>query len=153
MATIKHEDTVEAIAREYCSNGRRKARAMRAVGYSESSSNSGRVQRSVYSNARVQAAIARIDAETGRKLDLTREAQYRRLLGAYDIALEQRNVAGIKAVLAEINEMLGYHRENAPNEERERAVLERMSEEDRELARLAAQLRTAEEARKNVKLA
>lgn len=101
----------------------------------------------------IKQRISRIMAELADKLDLTRDAQYKRLLGAYDMAVTQKDPRAIKSVLAEINLMLGYQREAAPNEEKEQARAARMSKEDREMAVLAALLRTEQEARAGLKLA
>ncbi|KKL23492.1 hypothetical protein LCGC14_2424850 [marine sediment metagenome] len=62
MPSIKDQSTVEAVAREFCSNGRDKAQSMRTVGYAESSCKSGKAVGDVYGNLRVRQAIAAIEA-------------------------------------------------------------------------------------------
>lgn len=153
MPSIKDKSTVEAIARAFTSNGRNKTRAMAAIGYDDAYADSGKGQKTVYGNIRIIEAIRAIDDKDVAKMDLSRQAQYKRLLGAYDMAVIQKDPRAIKSVLAEINLMLGYQREAAPNEEREQARAARMSKEDREVAVLAARLRTEQEARKGIKLA
>ena len=153
MPSIKDQSTVDAIAREFTSNGRRKGEALKEIGYSDAYSvDGGRGCDVVFSNVRVIAAIKAIDDKDVVKMDLSRQAQYKRLLGAYDMAVEQRSPQAIKSVLAEINVMLGYQREAAPNKEKEQALAARMSKEDRELATLSARLRTEQEARAGLKL-
>lgn len=62
MPSIKDKSTVEAIAREFCSNGRNKRKALKAVGYSDKYAEH-RTDK-VLSNVGVKQAIARIDAKT-----------------------------------------------------------------------------------------
>lgn len=64
MPSVKDQETADAIALEYISNGRDKAQAMRTIGYAESSCKSGKAVGDVYGNLRVKEAIARIDAKT-----------------------------------------------------------------------------------------
>ncbi len=64
MPNIKDQSTVEAIAREFTSNGRNKTRAMIAIGYDEAYSDSGKGHKSVYGNLRVIEAIKAIDDKT-----------------------------------------------------------------------------------------
>lgn len=63
MPSIKDQSTVEAIAREYCSNGRNEEQALLKIGYSKAYARSGLGNR-VYSNILLKAAIAKIDGET-----------------------------------------------------------------------------------------
>ncbi len=64
MPSIKDESTVEAIARAFTSNGRKKQEALASIGYADSyATESGRGCQVVFSNVRVKAAIARIDKE------------------------------------------------------------------------------------------
>ena len=62
-------------------------------------------------------------------------------------------MAGAKACIAEQDDLLGFRREVAPNKEMEQAIAQRMSGEDKELARVTAKIRTDEESRKGLKLA
>ena len=72
MPNIKDQSTVEAIAREYCDNGRNKLEALKTIGYKPSYYNTLGIGR-VYSNIRVIDAIGRIDAETRKDSRTTRE--------------------------------------------------------------------------------
>lgn len=63
MPSIKDRSTVEAIAAEYCSNGRCKERALKKIGYKPSYYKSGRSVQVVYGSERIKQAIAKIDAE------------------------------------------------------------------------------------------
>ena len=68
MPNIKDDSTVEAIAQEFTSNGRCKGKALEAIGYSKGYANTQGII-VVYSNVRVKAAIAKIDAKTAKILD------------------------------------------------------------------------------------
>ena len=52
-----------------------------------------------------------------------------------------------------IGDFCGFKRDNAPNAEKERAIVQRMTDEERKLAELAARLRTEAESRPKIKLA
>ncbi len=97
--------------------------------------------------ANVIAEKQRIQAETEQKLDLSRESQHEKLKEAFDIAKTGKNAAAMTSAIREQNEMLGYHRDKAPNTEREAARLARMTDEERKLAELAAKLRTEVESK------
>lgn len=72
MPCIKDKSTVEAIAREFTSNGRCKQRALKAVGYSNAYAlEGGRGCDVVFSNVRVKAEIAKIDGEMAEKAGMT----------------------------------------------------------------------------------
>ncbi len=61
MPSVKDKSTIEAIAREFCSNGRIKSLALEAVGYRERYSRTCGLK--LYGNIRVIEAIAKIDKE------------------------------------------------------------------------------------------
>jgi len=72
MPSIKDKSTVEAIAREYCSNGRRKCKALETIGYSRAYSiEGGRGADVVFSNVRVKAEIARLDSSNAKAAEFT----------------------------------------------------------------------------------
>ncbi len=71
MPNVKDQSTVDAIAREFTSNNRNKTQAMLVVGYGKGYSDTGRGQNSVFGNIRVKAAIAKIDAKSTKKAELT----------------------------------------------------------------------------------
>ena len=68
MPNIRDQSTVEAIAREFCGEGKRnKTRTMVKIGYDEGYADSGKGHRTVFGNIRVCAAIKAIDdAETAK---------------------------------------------------------------------------------------
>ncbi len=146
MPSIKDLSTIKAIAREYCGNGRDKAKAMRTIGYAESSCKSGKAVGDVYGNLRVIAEIKAIDDETAEKLGITRAGQHLKLQEAYKIAKAAKNPSAMTGAVREQNEMAGLHRDKAPNADKERAIAERMSSEDKELAQALAKIRTEQEA-------
>ncbi len=103
----------------------------------------------MWENIGLLAAIKRIDDKIVAEMDLSRKAQYQRLLDIYDKTTSD----SVKvACLREMNEMLGYHRDKAPNTEKEQARLERLSTEERKLARTAAKMRTDELSEASIKL-
>ena len=71
MPSIKDQSTVEAIAREFCSNGRNKEKALKTVGYSDNYAEHRSDK--VLSNVGVKQAIAYIDAKMAEKTGFTIE--------------------------------------------------------------------------------
>jgi isochorismate hydrolase len=63
------------------------------------------------------------------------------------------NKADMTRAASLIADMQGYKREAAPNKEMEQAIAQRMSSEDKELARVTSMIRTNEEARKGLRIA
>ena len=108
MPSIKDASTVEAIAREYCSNGRYKARALETIGYSKGYSNTQGIG-VVYGNVRVKDAIARIDAKTTAKLDHDRTIAIAILNEALAIAREKHDSAGIVQACRELDAISNLH--------------------------------------------
>jgi len=94
-------------------------------------------------NDKCIAYFEALKAHDDRNTNISRSMQLNRLNTLYDMAIVQKNVSAGASVIREQNEMLGYHRENAPNPEaaQERRAL--IEHELKELERLAA-LRTAE---------
>ena len=108
MPSIKDDSTVEAIAREFASNGRRKGIALQTVGYADSYSiEGGRGCDVVFHNVRVKAAIRRIDAKNEEKIEHTRNKSLQKLYLACDIAEDQRNPAGMVAAMREADDISG----------------------------------------------
>ncbi len=103
---------------------------MRTIGYAESSCKSGQATGDVYGNLRIIAAIARIDAKTAEKLDLSREGQHRKLEKALAMAIATESPAAMTSAIREQNEMLGYHRDKAPNAEKVAEMREHMDAEE-----------------------
>lgn len=101
MPSIKDESTVEAIARAFTSNGRKKQEALSSVGYADSYAwGGGRGCEVVFSNVRVKAAIARIDTEIGDKREHDREASVGLLRQNLSFLSERANKGDIQAVQA-----------------------------------------------------
>ncbi len=99
MPSIKHDSTVEQLARVFCGEGKRnKAETLRIMGYAESTAVSGMNREKIYENARVKAAIARVDARKAVRADVTEDeiVQRLRLLAGLDAGLD-----GIKPTRAE----------------------------------------------------
>lgn len=75
--------------------------------------------------------------EDDRKFNISRAMQLNRLDVLYNMAVEQKNVSAGASVIREQNEMLGFHREQAPNLEKEQVKKELVEQERKELERLA----------------
>ena len=116
MPSIKDDSTVEAIAQEFCSNGRCKQRALKAVEYKDSyAKESGRGCKVVFSNVRVKQAIARIDAKQQAKSEWNREISLKQLYFVCESLkkqVESGNIAAINAyirALTEFNAISSLH--------------------------------------------
>lgn len=68
MPDIRDDNTVEALANEYCINGGNKSQALLKVGYGEGYATTGEAI-ALLENPRVKAAIKRIKIETSYTLD------------------------------------------------------------------------------------
>ena len=84
----------------------------------------------LWDNPRLKAAIARIDAKTAAKLDLSREGQHKKLDMALAMAIATENASAMTSAIREQNEMLGYHRDKAPNAEKVAEMREHMDAEE-----------------------
>ena len=150
MPNIRDKGTIEAIARVFCGEAKRnKTETLRIMGYKPSYYTGGRSDRAVWGNERVKAAIAKIDRKAAEKQDITREILVAKMFDIVETGTKTEKVRAASLIA----DMCGYKREAAPNDEKERAILARMSSEDKELAVLAARLRTEDEARKGLKIA
>ena len=110
MPSIKDQTTVEAIAREYCNNGRNKTEALKAIGYSKSYYEGGRSAEVVWGNERVINAIKAIDAKTEAKFEHNRAIAIKLLtdnVSALDaiILAQPMNVAAVTARTGAIREL------------------------------------------------
>ncbi len=85
MPCIKDKSTVEAIAREFTSNGRNKLEALKTIGYEPSYYNTRGIG-VVYSNVRIIAAIAEIDAKQAEKAERTISELDQMYQHAYNLA-------------------------------------------------------------------
>lgn len=107
MPSIKDKSTVEAIAQEFCSNGRNKEQTLKTMGYAKGYAES-RGHTTVFGNVRVKDAISRIDAETKEKLQHNRDKAIKLLtesLVALESAISKGNIAAINARTAVIREL------------------------------------------------
>ncbi len=100
MPSIKDHTTVQAIAREYCSNGRNKTAAMVTVGYKQWYADGGRGQGIVYGNERVINAIEAIDSKRAVKAEHTREIAIEMLTSDRASLKEKADDGNIQAIQA-----------------------------------------------------
>ena len=89
-------------------------------------------------------------ADIEQKQTVSREYCVNKLQNIVENSDNERNQLTALSLLGDFN---GFKRENAPNAEKERAILERMTDEERKLAKLAAQLRRREESQKGTESA
>ena len=112
MPSIKDESTVEAIAREFTSNGRNKERALKAIGYAESSCKSGKAVKDVFGNLRVKSAIARIDTRNMEEQDVTRETIADMYRNGFNVADKQKNSTGMATNATGLARVYGLLQDN-----------------------------------------
>ncbi len=105
-----------------------------------------RLLKKVNCSAYLEALKNKKDSELQRKNKITRTTQLNALEDAKKLAEKLNKPSAMVSAIREQNEMLGYHRETAPNPEKEAAKRAAMTEEERKLAEALAKLRTAEEA-------
>ena len=106
MPSIKDDSTVEAIAQEFCSNGRKKEETLRKIGYKENYCKF-RGSGVVFSNVRVMAAIARIDAAHQAKSEYGYDKamqEINALIATLTKQIEQGNIQAKSLKLAAIKE-------------------------------------------------
>ena len=102
-----------------------------------------RLLKKVNCSAYLEALKDEKDSELQRKNKITRTTQLNALEDARKLAEKLNNPSAMISAIREQNEMLGYHREAAPNLEREDARRKIEAEEIEELERIA-RIRTAE---------
>ncbi len=102
---------------------------------------------------KITAEKAKIQAETAKELDITKEGQHKKLQKAFDIAETTKNPSAMTGAVREQNEMCGFHQDKAPNSEAEAAKLARMSAEEREYREAWERERCRQEAIKPVRSA
>jgi hypothetical protein len=115
MPSIKDHTTVQAIAREYCSNGRNKTEAMVKVGYTAVYANGGRGQGMVYGNERVIEAIKAIDgagAEQSERTVQSIDTMYQR---AYDLAETTKQSSSMVSACTGIARLYGMDKDTQAN--------------------------------------
>jgi len=124
------------VARAYAAtNFLNRSKALINAGYTENYARGGR-SKIVYDNELVKKEIAKLQANEENYLDVSREKQLKRLKLAYDEAEITENPSAMVSAIREMNEMLGYHRDNAPNPEKEALRKRRTDTETARLRRL-----------------
>lgn len=138
--------------REYTTNGHNASKAYKEA-YPDCNVGWDRLGSRLMRNDELRAEIDRVLTEDGQEAGFTRQDQRQRLLDSYDLAKKGSNPNAMTGAARALNTMLGYDTEPAVNQDSQRAILARMSNEDKELAQIAAKVRTEAEARKGLKLA
>jgi len=139
MSNRLSPEKAKAIAAQYINNGYDKVKTLLDCGYSPSYART--VGLRLYDNVSVKAAIASIQGKTALKCDITRESQLKDLEKVKTDFIRATNPAAYVAACKEQNKMLGYHRELAPNEEKEAKRRARMDLEKVKMAEIAAKKR------------
>lgn len=88
-----------------------------------------RLLKKVSCSAYFEALKAENDRELQRKTAITRSTQLNALIAAKDLAERLRNPSAMVSAIREMNEMLGYHRDKAPNPEAAAARMNRIKGE------------------------
>jgi len=96
-----------------------------------------RLLKKVNCSAYLEALKNDKDSELQRKNKITRTMQLNRLSTAYELARAAKNPSAMVSAVREANEMLGFHRDSAPNPERELAIRQRAEAEQVELQAIA----------------
>jgi hypothetical protein len=112
MPTISDPNVVQAIAREYISNGRDKSAALITVGYKPSYALSGKGT-ILYEKQTVKDAIDRIEADLARHVDVTPDeiiARLRQLSGLEAIADDDEGSKCTRAEQIRSLELLGRYK-------------------------------------------
>ena len=81
--------------------------------------------------------LAVLKENDDRKAAISRTMQLRKLSDAYDLAKSANNPSAMVSAVREANEMLGFHRDSAPNPERELAIKQREEAEQAKLQAIA----------------
>jgi len=84
-------------------------------------------------NPNIIALKQGIQADTEKKLDLSREKQHIKLESAIALAIQCNSPSAIVSAIKEQNSMLGYNRDKAPNSERQHQLTTRVSDEQRRI--------------------
>lgn len=118
---IRDKSTVEAIAREFTSNGRNKEKALRKIGYSDSYCSTKGIGE-VYSNVRVIAAIKAIDEHRQVEADYGYDQAMQSLNDLIDTLTKQVKEGNLSAkslllqTLREKNDITGLHKQHVISE-------------------------------------
>ncbi len=128
-------------------SGQDRGEAYQNAGYKPKDLLSAQVEASrlLTKNVKVIAYFEALKAEDDRKTNITRTMQLNALRAAQELAQALKNPSAMVSAIREMNEMLGYHRELAPNAEAEAARKARMDAERRKVAEKVAKMRTDEE--------
>jgi hypothetical protein len=110
MPSIKDQSTVQAIAREYCSNGRCKVKALITIGYKERYANTVGLK-SVYDNIRVKEAIRVIDGAGAVKSETTVESVQKMYQAAYDLAKTTKQSSSMVSAATGIARLYGMDKD------------------------------------------
>ena len=134
MPSINDPMTVKAIAREYCSNGRVKEKALLDADYKPSYARSKGMR--LYEDKRLIEEIERIDASTREKAEWDRDIAIAGLTVAKQWALDKKNVKDYVACARELSAITGLHVQTVQTKDLSAPVVS--VEEQAELDALAA---------------
>ena len=134
ILSIKEESTVEALARAFCSNGRKQEQAMLDVKYSATYAR--KYCGLLWANPRLKAAIARIDAvqaQIGCRTVKNLDSMYQQ---GFDVAKTQNNPTGMATNTTGIARL--YNMDQSASSEKAPDAL--TSQETEKLRQMAKQL-------------
>ena len=141
------EDKANAIATEYILTNGDKIQTLLNCGYSNSYAGSSK-RNKVFDNSLIKGKIQQKQNKTAIKADITRDYCIKHL---QDIAIAEETSKRDKiSAFSLIADMCGFKKELAPNEEKERKRLLRMSLEEKKMAEKMAISRMTEESKEQV---
>jgi DNA helicase IV len=133
MPNIKDQTTVQAIAREYCSNGRNKLEALKTIGYKPSYYNTLGIGK-VYSNIRVIEAIKAIDEDGAAKNEMTVERVQQMYIGAHDLAVEHNQPSAAVSAITGIARLYGMDKDASLDKQEPDVLTDKELESFRQLS-------------------
>lgn len=134
MPSIKYQSTVNAIARAFCSNGRKQEKAMIEVGYTKAYANSycGKM----WENKALKAAIEVIDGAGAEQGERTVQSLDKMYQAGYDVAKTQSNSTGMATNTTGIARLYGMDKDNQVNDDQAREIDASKADQARQLIKL-----------------
>ena len=127
---------------EYMINGHNASEAYKKI-YPDCGTSVRQAASRLLNKVDIKAEITRQMDNKDKIRDYSRTTQQQRLLDIADDSTASHTVK--VSALRELNDMLGYHRDKAPNAEREQAIRQKMTDEELVLHQEIARLRTQQE--------
>ncbi|KKN16745.1 hypothetical protein LCGC14_0972820 [marine sediment metagenome] len=111
MPSITNQETVDAIAQEYCTNGLIKSKALKAVGYTNRYAETRGLK--LYDNVRVKAAIAKVLAKLAAQTAFTTDVAQSEYEQARQLALKCNQPSAAVSATTGKARLYGMDKDNA----------------------------------------